>query len=357
MSIPRSRLVIDAPRRRLLLTAPALPLIAAGHTWAQAPTSKPEQSEVTLAVGGRTAIYYLPLTIAEQLGYFKDEGLQVELQDHASDSLALQSMLKGTAQVTAGSYEHVIDLRARGFNCLAFVFTGRAPQQVFGVSTRTFAQFKDPAQLKGRRVGITDSDSATHWFSKYLLARAGIQPGEVEYVSVGSSTAAAMAIREGRIDAIANIDPVISLLEFRGEIRVLWDTRSLRGTHDLYGGPMGSGCLYASQDFVVRYPQTVQALTNAVVRALKWLQTAGPSDIVKAVPESFMHGDRAVYLAALGKAREALSPDGLISEDCVETTHRVMAKYMNNRSMVRPPSPAATFNNDFARRAKRRFQA
>ncbi|WP_051237473.1 ABC transporter substrate-binding protein [Ottowia thiooxydans] len=344
-------------RRRLLLSASAISLIGASRAWAQASPPRPERSEVTLAVGGRTAIYYLPLTIADQLGYFKDEGLQVELQDHTAGSLALQSMLRGTANVTGGSYEHVIDLRGRGFNCLAFVFTGRAPQLVFGVSTRTLAQFKEPAQLKGRRVGITATDSATHWFAKFLLGRAGLQPGDVEYVNVGNSTSAAMAIREGRIDAIANIDPVISLLESRGEIRVLWDTRSMRGTHDLYGGPMGAGCLYTSQDFLVRYPNTVQALTNAVVRALKWLQTAGPSDIVRAVPEAFMYGDRALYLAALGKAREAMSPDGLVSEDCVETTHRVVAKYGITASAVRPPSPAATFTNDFARRAKRRFQA
>ncbi|WP_423455613.1 ABC transporter substrate-binding protein [Ottowia sp. VDI28] len=338
-----------------MLTAAALPLLSAGSAWAQA-SPRPEHPQVTLAVGGRTALYYLPLTIADQLGYFKDEGLEVELQDHAAGSLALQSMLKGAADLTAGSYEHVIDLRRRGVNARSFVFLGRAPQMVLGVSTRAFPQFRELAQLRGRRVGITAPESATHWFAKFLLGRGGLQPTDVEYVGVGNSTAAASALREGRIEAIANIDPVITLLEFRGEIRVLSDTRSLRGTHDLYGGPMAAGCLYAPQDFVLRYPKTVQALTNAVVRALKWLQTAGPSDIVQAVPEAYMHGDRAIYLAALGKAREAMSPDGMISDESVETTHRVMAQYVSTSPVVRAPSPAATFTNDFALRAKRQFQ-
>lgn len=316
----------------------------------------PERSEITLAVGGKTAVCFLPLTIADQLGYFKDEGLSVELQDHAAGSLARQSMLKGSAQLAAGSYEHVLHLRVRGVDCRAFVFLGRAPQMVFGVSSRSFEQFRVLAQLQGRRIGITAPDSATHWFARRLLARGALGAADVEYVSVGNSSAAALAVREGRIDAIANIDPVISLLEFRSEIRVLWDTRSLRGTQGLYGGSMGAGCLYAPQEFIARNPRTVQALTNGVVRALKWLQTAGPSDIVRAVSEAYMHGDRAVYLSAMDKAREAMSPDGLISMESVETTHRVVAQDSFPGTTVRPPSPAATFTNEFAARAKRRFQ-
>ena len=347
--------VVAERRRRALLVAAAYPLVFGGVARGQG--ARPEKPKVTLAVGGRTALYYLPLTIADQLGYFKDEGLQVELQDHAAGSQALQAMLKGSADLTAGSYEHVIDLRRRGVNTRAFVFFGRAPQMVMGVSTRVFPQFRGLNQLRGRRVGITAPDSATHWFARFVLRRAGLNADDVAYVGVGNSPAAAMALREGRIDAIANIDPVITLLEFNGEIRVLSDTRSLRGTNELYGGPMGAGCLYAPQDFVLRYPRTAQGLVNAVVRALKWLQTAGPSDIVHAVPEAYMHGDRAIYLAALGKAREAMSPDGLISDESVETTHRVMAKYVGMGPIVRPPSPAATFTNEFALRAKRQFQA
>ena len=138
---------------------------------------------------------------------------------------------------------------------------------------------------------------------------------------------------------------------------MLADTRSLRGTQELYGGPMPGGCLYARDAFVLRYPQTVQALTNAVVRSLKWLQTAGPSDIVRAVPEAYMHGDRAIFLAALEKAREAFSPDGLVSEEAVATAHRVVARYEGNSALVRAAAPGATYTNDFARRAKQRYQA
>jgi NitT/TauT family transport system substrate-binding protein len=340
-------------RRHWLRTVAAATAAAAGASRAQAPQDK---RKVTIAVGGKTALFCLPLTIAEQLKYFSDEGLDVELLDHAGGSLAQQSMLQGRADVAVGGLEHPILLRQRGYSCRAFAFLGRAPQVVFGVSPRVQPDVKALAQLKGHRVGVSAPDSLTHWFAQMVVARHGLSPNDVEYVGVGTSTAAATAVREGRVDAICSIDPVISMLEFRGDIRVVADTRSLRGTHDVYGGPMPGACLYAPQAFVVRYSQTVQALANAILRALKWLQTAGPSDIVRAVPEAYMYGDRAIYLAALEKAREAMSPDGMVSEEAVVVAHRIVALYPPTGVTVRPQSPGATYTNDFVRRAKQRFQ-
>lgn len=340
-------------RRRLLVGLPAL-IAAAGLARAQ---QAPELPRLRLALGGKTTMYYLPIALAEQLGYFKAEGLDVELQDQAGSGLAQQAMVQGQADVAAGGFEHPILLRQRGLSCRAFAFFSRAPQLVFGVGARSLPDFRELAQLRGRRVGVTARDSMTHSFARWVLERGGVASAQVEFVGVGNSTAAVTALREGRVDALASVDPLISMLEFGGEIRVLADTRSLRGTQELYGGPMPGGCLYARQDFVLRYPQTVQALTNAVVRSLKWLQTAGPSDIVRAVPEAYMHGDRAIFLAALDKAREAFSPDGLVSEEAVATAHRVVARYEGNSALVRAAAPGATYTNDFARRAKQRYQA
>ena len=340
-------------RRRLLFGAPAL-ICAAGLARAQ---ELPELRALRLAVGGKTTLYHLPLALAEQMGYFKAEGLEVELQDHAGGGLAEQALVQGRADVAAGGFEHVVLLRERGVNCRAFVSFGRAPQTVFGVGTRAMPDYRHVSQLKGRRIGISSLGSTTHWFATLVLARGGMAPGDVEFVSLGTTTAAVDALREGRIDALCSVDPTISMLEFRGELRVLWDARSLRGTQEAFGGPMPGGCVYGPQDFVVRYPRTAQALAHAVVRALKWLQTAGPRDIVRAIPEAYMHGDRAIYLAALEKAREAFSPDGLMAEEAALTALRLSARYGALKGPLPPIAAGSTYTNDFARRAKQRFLA
>src|SRR3989442_12916855 len=96
---------------------------------------KPEKPKVSIAVGGKAAFYYLPLTISEQLGYFKAEGLDVEISDFAGGARALQAVVGGSADVCSGAFEHTIDLQSKNQMFPAFVLHGRAPQIAFGVST------------------------------------------------------------------------------------------------------------------------------------------------------------------------------------------------------------------------------
>ena len=63
---------------------------------------------------------------------------------------------------------------------------------------------------------------------------------------------------------------------------------------------------------------------EALVRADKWIQAAGPGDIIKAVPETYLLGDRAVYVDAFLAAKGALSPDGMIPEAGAETARRAL---------------------------------
>src|ERR1044072_189604 len=85
----------------------ALPL--ATTAWAQAP----ERKKVTIAVGGKSLFYYLPLTVAERKGYFKDEGLEVEIPDFAGGARALQALVGGSADMVSGAYEHTINMVAK----------------------------------------------------------------------------------------------------------------------------------------------------------------------------------------------------------------------------------------------------
>ena len=72
-------------------------------------------------------------------------------------------------------------------------------------------------------------------------------------------------------------------------------------------------------------PNTTQALANALVRADKWIQKAGPDEIAKVVPESYLLGDPAVYKTAISKSLEGLSPDRLIPEDGAATALKALA--------------------------------
>ena len=315
-----------------------------------------ERTRVTIAVGGKGTFYYLPLTIAEQLGYFKAEGLDVEITDFNGGPRALQSLADRTVDVVNGAYEHTINLQSRNQFIQSFVLMGRAPQIALGVSTRAVPNYRAPIDLRGRKIGVSAPGSSTNMVANLVLSRAGVKSGEVSYVGVGTSSAALSALRTGQIDAMSNTDPVMTMLEQRGEVKIISDTRTLKGTQDVFGGPMPAACFYAHAEFVQKHPNTCQAMANAVVHALKWLQTAGPSDIIKTVPDAYLLGDRALYLASFNKVREAISLDGMLPDDGARTALRALASFEPG---LKPEKIdlARTYTNEFARRAKDRFKA
>ena len=98
----------------------------------------------------------------------------------------------------------------------------------------------------------------------------------------------------------------------------------------------------------------MQALTNAIVRADKWIQVAGPSEIINNVPESYLLGDRAVYIDAFLAAKGALSPDGLFPDKGAETALRALASIDAEIGKAKLDL-AAVYTNDFAKKANAKY--
>jgi NitT/TauT family transport system substrate-binding protein len=114
-----------------------------------------EKPNVHIAVGGKVALYYLPLTITERLGYFKDEGLNVRISDFSGGSRSLEAVVGGSADVVAGAYEHTINMQSRKQNFQAFVLSGAAPQITVAISSKLAPKYKSPKDLKGLKVGVS----------------------------------------------------------------------------------------------------------------------------------------------------------------------------------------------------------
>ena len=121
-----------------------------------------EKIKVHIAVGGKSAFYYLPLTIADQLGYFKAEGLDITISDFAGGSQALRAVVGGSADVVSGAYEHTISLQGKKQHFQAFVLQGRLPQISMGVATAKAANYKSPKDLKGMKIGVSAPGSSTN---------------------------------------------------------------------------------------------------------------------------------------------------------------------------------------------------
>jgi len=313
-----------------------------------------EKPRLTIAVGGKNLLYYLPLTIAETLGYFKAEGLEITIADFAGGSQALRAVVGGSADVVSGAFEHTLNMQPKGQALRAFALQGRAPQIVLGVNPKTMPNFKTVADLKGKKIGVTAPGSSTNVMANFVLAKAGIKPSEVSIIGVGAGSGAVAAMRSGQIDAISNLDPVITLLARSGDLKIVSDTRIVAEADKVFGGPMPAGCLYAPVSLIEKNPATIQALANALVRADKWIQAAGAGDIIKAVPESYLLGDRAVYIDAFMASKGALSPDGLIPEAGAATAVRALQSVDDTLKDVKFDL-ATVYTNEFAKKANAKY--
>ncbi len=340
-------------RRRLLVSA--VLAAGAGLLPAATATAVPEKTKVVLAVGGKSALYYLALTIAEQLGYFKDEGLEVEIQDFAGGSKSVQALIGGSADVVAGAYEHTIRMQMLGQHVQAFAVIGRGMQLAVGVTAKNADKVNSASDVKGLKFGVSAPGSSTHMLLNYWISRAGLKPSDVVVIGTGAGASVLAAVANGEIDGISQSDPVFTMLQQKGAIKVLVDTRTMRGNLDTFGGPMPAATINSKVEFIQKNPGTVQALANAIVRADKWLQRATPEEVAKVVPENYLLGDKMLYMAALKNVRDVLSPDGLMPEDGPATCLRFLAASDEN---IKPDriKLEQTWTNDFAKRSNETYK-
>ena len=313
-----------------------------------------EKRDVHIAVGGKTALYYLPLTLTERLGFFRDEGLNVRVSDFAGGTRSLEAVVGGSADVVSGAYEHTINMQARKQSFQAFVLAGAAPQISVGIAGPRAAGYRSPKDLKGLKVGVSAPGSSTNMVINYVLAQGGLKPTDVAIIGVGQGATVIAALEQGRVDVLSQTDPVMTMLEKEGKIKLIAETRTPQGTEKLFGGPMPAASLYAPVEFVRKNPNTVQALTNATVRALLWMQEASPQQILAAVPEEYLLGNKAMYLFAFNNVRPAYSKDGYFSEAGARTTLRALASF---NPAVKPENInlAETYTNEFVRKAHAKY--
>ncbi len=313
-----------------------------------------EKRDVHIAVGGKTALYYLPLTLTERLGYFRDEGLNVRISDFAGGTRSLEAVVGGSADVVAGAYEHTINMQARKQNFQAFVLAGASPQISVGIATSRAASYKSPKDLKGLKVGVSAPGSSTNMVINYVLAKGGLKPTDVAIIGVGQGATVIAAMEQGKVDVLSQTDPAMTMLEKEGKIMIIAETRTPEGTEKLFGGPMPAGSLYAPVEFIKKNPSIVQALTNATVRALLWMQEASPQQILATVPEEYLLGNKAMYLFAYNNVKTAYSKDGYFSDAGAKTTLKALASF---NPAVKPDAIdlAQTYTNEFVQKAHAKY--
>jgi len=306
-----------------LAGAAAFAVLVVSASWAQG--AAPER--VRIAVGGKSAVFYLPLSVTERLGYFKEAGLDVEIADVGSGGRTLQAIIGGSADIGVGTFDHAIQMQAKHQPVVAVLQFGRYPGLVLAMMAGKAGRYHSPKDLKGMKIGVTSPGSSTNFMVSYLMVRNGLKVDDASYIGTGTTATAVAAAHRAEIDAIVTSDPMITLMENDKLVKVVADTRTAEGTRAVYGGPYPGGVVYATPATIEKNPQAVQKVVDAFVHGLRWIASHSAEDIAKLMPEEYALGNLPIYIKALSISKPMYSPDGLFVPGAVETADAVLKAF------------------------------
>jgi NitT/TauT family transport system substrate-binding protein len=300
--------------------------LAAAVLWAFAAIAAPAES-VSLMVGGAEKQIYLPVVLAQRLGYFRDAGLDVHILSEPAGVEAADEMLAGAVQGVIGFYDHNIQLQSVGKYTESVVQLAQVPGEVELVSS-AHPEIRTIADLKGRHLGVTGLGSSTDFLTEYLLVQAGLKLSDVTPVPVGAGDTLIAALANGQVQAAMTTEPTISRLVASGQARVMVDLRTPASTRAALGGLYPAACLYMESAWVETHPDIVQRLVAALVRTLRYIASHDAGEIADQLPQADFAGDRAMYVAALAAGKGMFTPDGRMPEGGPETVLAVLARFM-----------------------------
>jgi len=300
-----------------------------------------------IMVGGLSKQIYLPNMLTQQLGYFKQEGLDVTLIDEASGQSAEDEVLAGQVDAGSGSYNHTIELQAAGKNMECVVQLDIAPGEAEMVSSNEAGQIHSMSDLKGKNLGVTELGSGTHTLSIALLHQVGVAQDQVHFVPVGAGDTFIAAMQQGKIDAGMTTEPTISRLVTSGVGKVLVDLRTPQSTQAALGGSYPFICVFMKNDYVNSHKDVVQKLVNAYVKTLKWIHTHTAEQIADMMPPDYYAGNKTLYVTALQNQLAIFSPDGTMPSDGPASVLNV-ENQVNKSVQGKQIDLSQTFTNQFA---------
>ncbi|GGM50510.1 nitrate ABC transporter substrate-binding protein [Longimycelium tulufanense] len=280
---------------------------------------------IKIMVGGLEKVIYLPARLAEQLGHFRAEGLDVQLLTEPAGASAGNALIAGEVQGAIGFYDHTIDVQTKGKCIQSVVQLADVPGEVEVVARRHAGTVTGPADFRGRKLGVTSSGSSTDFLTQYLAARAGVSSSDYTTVKAGAGPTFIAAIDNGGIDAGMTTDPTVAQLISSGKAEIMLDMRTEEGTRAALGGLYPASSLYMDCAFVARNKEIVQKLANAFVKTLRFIESSSAEEIANRMPADYANAGRNLYVKSINDTKGMFNGDGRMKEEGARNVLDVLA--------------------------------
>lgn len=287
-------------------------------------------NKVKIMVGGLDKVIYLPAMLTQQLGFFRAEGLDVQLLSEPAGVQAETALISGDVQGAVGFYDHTLDLQVKGKQVESVVQFSHAPGEVEIVSSKAEGDIATPKDFKGKKLGVTGLGSSTDFLTKYLAVRDGLKTSDFTPVAVGAGQTFIAALKQGAIQGGMTTDPTVANVLDQKLGKLLIDMRTPEGSRAALGGPYPSSSLYMNASWVNGHRETVQKLANALVKTLRWMSSHSAEEIAAKMPADYAKGGKALYTQSIKSTLPMFTKDGVMPADGPETVEKVLKAFNPN---------------------------
>ena len=324
----------------------------AAATTAAAAATKAAPAKVSIMVGGLNKQIYLPNMLTEKLGFFTEQNLQVDLIDEPSGKDTTVEVVAGNVDFGSGSYDHTIDIAAAGKSITMVTLLLQEPGEFVMISKQKADSIKSPKDLKGANAGVTSIGSGTHTLMRAIVAKAGLQIADVNYVAAGAGDTFIAAMKQGKIDVGVTTQPTVVRMQKTGDAQIFVDLSKVETTRAALGGDYPFISLFAKTDYIASHKDVTQRVVNAYVKTLKWIQTHTPLEIAEKLPADYYGGDKDAYVQALKDSMGMFSPTGKMTPGAPEFELSLLKQFNENVQKNPNINLASTYTDEFVNAAK-----
>ena len=276
-------------------------------------TDENNEKELTpVTVAEFRGVTWVPMYLAYQLGYFKDEGLDLELVKINDGPVCFKSMQTGEADFCILSQE--VSLKAEEQNQHSTVIATMLDTRYYAfVATSEIGSVED---LKGKTVFASTPGSAPYTFCVSIMEEAGLEIGKDVTLVTMDKGAVVAALQQGEIQAaFINADNYQEADNVEG-IHYLVDTRNAEDAAKyLNSDSFPAEVILCTKEYGENNPETVQAFVNATCKGLDWLQEHTSEEAAAEVSELFSGMEEQALADKIEIMRGAFSKNGYVSEE------------------------------------------
>jgi len=214
-----------------------------------------QSNEKLVVTWGTIEATNTPIWVAYKSGLFAKNGLDVDLEFQAS-SLQIASVLSGNVQIANVGGGEVVSADASGGDLVILAVLGPVFPYLFMVPN----DIKTVAQLKGKKVGVSQFGDSSYIGAQLGLRRMGLDTKDVTYIAVGSSTNRAAALMNGAIQGGVVSPPMDLELAAHG-LHTLFDLSKLNI-------PAVNVTITARRSWVNTHREVVQKYVDSIVAGI-----------------------------------------------------------------------------------------